>query len=186
MVRALVIMLSTDQQGRKVGDLMKVVLPRDNEKLGDLFIGERETHPIHNAHYQHQNLHFIVNEEMKIGDWNITGNIERHNYAIRRITDARDVEHFNQMRLIMSSDKIPRQVISQKIIASTDRSLGLPNIPHSFIGDYAKNCGAIGEVLLSTCCLLGDECPSKGAYDKQHLCEIGLVLNKNNEVTIIL
>ena len=37
------------------------------------------------------------------------------------------------------------------------------------------------EFIPETYCNYGDECPSKGAYDKQHLCDVRLKTIKNSE-----
>lgn len=71
-----------------------------------------------------------------------------------------------------------------EILATTDKSLNLPQIPQSFIKQYIEADGKIDEVDIEITCLYGDNCPSKGAYDKQHLCKIGIKVDSNNCVII--
>lgn len=89
------------------------------------------------------------------------------------------------MKLIKHKDKYYIQSESEysEVICSTDPSLKLPLLPQSFLQDYVTHQGKIELVEIETECSYGDECPSMGAYDKQHLCNVVPKLI-NNEVIV--
>lgn len=75
----------------------------------------------------------------------------------------------------------------RKVEATNDKNCYgyLPSIPLQWICDvYVPSNGKVDNVCLETICEYGDECPSRGAYDKQHLCKASLKLTANNEVII--
>lgn len=122
----------------------------------------------HMAEYDPQHLYFTSEDDIKEGDWYI------HPFEDK-------VEKTEWAHIVTLMNQLPK---AQKIIASTDPSLGLPAIPESFLKQYVESNGKIDKVQLQTCCLYGGKCPSKGAYDKQHLCKIGFELTDNNEVIV--
>ena len=103
-----------------------------------------------------QQLHFTLDEDVKRGDCEIGGNLERHNHYIRKCITEDDVNHHNEMKSIRKKSAengrpFPNQVNFLKIVASTDPSLGLSSIPQAWIRDeYIPANGKIEEVLLKT------------------------------------
>jgi len=63
----------------------------------------------------------------------------------------------------------------KKIILTTDQDLikdGVQAIDDEFLEWFVKN-PSCEEVEVESFCKHGDSCPSKGAYDKQYLCDVG-------------
>ena len=75
-----------------------------------------------------------------------------------------------------------------KIILTTDQDLiknGVQAIDDEFLEWFVKN-PSCEEVEVESFCKHGDNCPSKGAYDKQYLCEVGYkIIIPKEEPTII-
>jgi len=74
---------------------------------------------------QPQHLYITSNEEIKVGDW--------FYFNIDGIEDILQVE--SQFHL----ERVKNHKENKKIIAITDKSLGLPQIPESFIQAYIKS-----------------------------------------------
>jgi hypothetical protein len=63
----------------------------------------------------------------------------------------------------------------KKIILTTDVDLvrgGVQSIDDEFLEWFVNN-SSCEEVEVESFCKHGDSCPSKGAYDKQYLCDVG-------------
>lgn len=117
--------------------------------------------------YKPQHLYILSKEQIKEGDfgWSLSSG-------------------FSKIPSIELSD-VPKD--SYKVVASTNLSFGLPWIDDTFIQEYIRlyNLGQqLKEVELETICEYGNECPSKGAYNKQHLCKIGIKTKPDGSVVI--
>ncbi len=132
------IMLPTNQQGRKYGDLMKVVIEREGETLNHLFISRRDTFPIHNEYYQHQHLYLIdETAEIKEGNWYFA------NQGIRKCIRI-DKGNYPYVHLNKSGEEISDFYTWKGIlVASTDKSLNLPGIPQSALEYFVKMQGSV-------------------------------------------
>lgn len=95
-----------------------------------------------------QHLYLITDEEIREGDWIIDGKINRNNHTIFQIRKEQ-VHAYNKIAKIMNESTL-KHFIVKKIVASTDLSLGLPDIPASFLQEYVKSNGKIDKVGLET------------------------------------
>jgi len=109
------------------------------------------------SHWENQHIYITSDEEIKEGDWvlNISNN-----------------KIFKQ-----DNSKYDGYTLSfyKKIILTTDPDLikdGVQAIDDEFLEWFVKN-PSCEEVEVESFCKHGDNCPSKGAYDKQYLCEVG-------------
>jgi hypothetical protein len=151
-----------------------------------------------------QHLYILSSGEIKEGDWVIYKHPMHDNLLVTKIVNANyssnckayAVKHTEGYGIIEGYSKI---------IATTDRlndrpklhngsiltSEILPKLPESFIREYieAYNKGNVitdVDVEYEEYCAHGDNCPSKGAYDKQYLCNIKIKTKTSNDNTIII
>lgn len=136
---------------------------------------------------QHQHLYITVSqdvEEIKEGDW--------------LIHEGNPILQFEErMRALLCKD-------CKKIIATTDPKLtsmkdyhgentnditkqcynGVPQLQQSFLKEFVANPDDKYVVEYESYCKYGDNCPSKGAYNKQHLCNVSYKLKVNQDNTV--
>jgi len=106
-----------------------------------------------------QHIYITSDEEIKEGDW-ILDNILANKKPIK-VTKELLEDGF------LKEDK--------RIILTTDQDLikdGVQPIDDEFLEWFVKN-PSCEEVEVESFCKHGDSCPSKGAYDKQYLCDVG-------------
>lgn len=103
--------------------------------------------------YQPQHLYIVSNEKIKEGGYVYIGNIEENpfNSFVEIITDKSNINIANELGF--------------KVIASTDKSLGLPLVSEDFIKAYCKVEGKIDDVMVE----YNNDCPKT---------------NSNNEISI--
>lgn len=94
----------------------------------DKDLGLSSTGSYSEFHYNKQHLYFTSSEEIKVGDWSIVTYLDT-----------------NKQEAVYNT---AGGIIAEKVIATTDKSLGLPLIPQSFIEEYVKSSGEIKEVEL--------------------------------------
>ena len=105
--------------------------------------------------WSERELYITSEEEIKEGDWCLdTLNL------ILFVSDGRVNVHQNtDKKIILTTD--PR-LINDKVQAISDE----------FLEWFVKN-PSCEEIEVESFCKNGDNCSSKGAYDKQHLCDVG-------------
>lgn len=82
-----------------------------------------------------QHLYIIANEEIEFGDYHIATHLLNESEALRSKALAfTDQEQLDAINAMGGYDKSG----ARKVIASTDKSLGLPLIPESFVLAYIK------------------------------------------------
>jgi hypothetical protein len=95
-------------------------------------------------------LFITSDEEIKEGDWCIYNTGEVIQYLVKINTDN-----------------------LKKIVLTTDQDLnGVQAIDDEFLEWFVKN-PSCEKVDIESFCKYGDTCQSKGAYDKQYLCDVG-------------
>jgi hypothetical protein len=169
-----VVMLSTNEKA------LLYTEPKDY-KMGS-YLKYADPRP---PYFNNKHLYFLSDEEIKEGDWLINE---------RNQVEKCDNNLHNLLRDTGKYEPIEGQ---RKIIATTNIEMveekdWLPQPSQSFIEKYIEkyNKGQqIDEVLIEyeSYCTYGDSCPSKGAYYKQHLCNIDYKLKvnpKDNTITI--
>lgn len=133
-----------------------------------------------------QHLYIISDEEIEEGDWCF-------DLEVNRIFKAEWGNPHNSKKIVATTDK-SLQNINGNVNEENERdetglllTQTLPQIPESFVLAYIKaynEDNPITEVDLETICEYGDNCPSKGAYDKQHLCKISIKTRPDNTVIV--
>jgi hypothetical protein len=111
-----------------------------------------------NSIVEGRDIYITSDEEIKEGDWMIRGN--------------------EQPTLVTPNFFWDFGVRYYKIILTTDPTLiadGVQAIDDEFLEWFVKN-PSCESVEVESFCKHGDNCPSKGAYDKQDLCDIGYEL----------
>jgi hypothetical protein len=116
-----------------------------------------------------QNIYITNSEEIKEGEYGI---------------DIRDNRVFKCERTLSNHYESGvlqfQKSYCRKIILTTDKDLikftaendGVQAIDDTFLEWFVKN-PSCEEVEVESFCKHGDSCPSKGAYDKQYLCDVG-------------
>ena len=99
-----------------------------------------------------QHVYFVSEEPIADEDWIINGNIGRSNHAIFQVQKGRAVG-YNEIAKIMEANKLKSEklkcLITKKIVATTDESLGLPLIPLEWLRTkYVPANGKIDKVSL--------------------------------------
>lgn len=113
-----------------------------------------------------QNIYIISDDEIKVGDWFINGNVERYNHKID-IATKHNVTNINEIKRLMDVDSFPKNVITKKIILTTDQYLinnDVQSITDDFLEWFVKNpnCESVelkpwfNEIL--SCCKSESEC----------------------------
>jgi hypothetical protein len=106
-----------------------------------------------NIHKINNNIYITSDVEIKEGDWVLGG------------LGGIDIKKYGRY---FAEDW-------KKIILTTDDQLiadGVQAIDDEFLEWFVKN-PSCEEVVVESFCKHGDNCPSKGAYDKQNLCDVG-------------
>jgi hypothetical protein len=119
-----------------------------------------------NIHKINNNIYITNDEPIKEGDWVIQVNFEKTNIQL--------VQCVTEFQTKMANDK-DGSFTKNKIILTTDGDLikdGVQAIDDEFLEWFVKN-PSCEEVEVESFCKHGDSCPSKGAYDKQYLCDVG-------------
>jgi hypothetical protein len=119
-----------------------------------------------NIHKINNNIYITNDEPIKEGDWVIQVNFEKTNIQL--------VQCVTEFQTKMANDK-DGSFTKNKIILTTDQHLikdSVQAIDNEFLEWFVKN-PSCEEVEVESFCKHGDSCPSKGAYDKQYLCDVG-------------
>lgn len=126
-----------------------------------------------------QNIYIASDEEIKEGDWCLYSTKEDTDNEqsipiickITRILDSQDGLLYEGSTGLVT--QYPTKL--SKIILTTDQELikdRVQKIDDDFLQWFIKN-SSCEFVEVDSFCKYGDNCPSKGAYDKQHLCDVG-------------
>jgi hypothetical protein len=118
-------------------------------------------------HFHPQNIYIVSDEEIKEGDWVLLDN------SIKELPDYQGLHVIQILDRVLLKSATALQC--KKIILTTDFDLifnGVQPIDDEFLEWFVKN-PSCEEVGVESFCKHGDNCPSKGAYDKQDLCDIG-------------
>lgn len=124
---------------------------------------------------QGRNIYITINQEIKDGDYGLIEN------EVGKIILTEDGYEF----LIGTGvsyeygDFHSLQKVCKKIVLTTDTDLikdGVGEISDKFLNWFIKHptCELVG---VMSYCKHGDEYPSKGAFDKQHLCDVSYKIN---------
>lgn len=131
--------------------------------------------------FKSQHIYLTTGEEIKEGDWYINS-ANKKDY-INRSGNTRFDGLYTDCRKIVSTTDTSLWEHDDTVPYPKTRP-ALPQIPQDFLKEYCEADGKIDEVDIEITCLYGDNCPSKGAYDKQHLCNLGIKLDSSNCVII--
>ena len=140
--------------------LVKAILS-ENLLLADL--------PSTNKHYTKYNIYITSDELIKEGDWCLDKFNQRWKLEDKKLIsfDSKGIKRFSTDNILGHECK--------KIILTTDQDLiknDVQAIDDEFLEWFVKNTSC-EEVEVESFCKNGDDCPSQGAYDKQHLCNVG-------------
>lgn len=117
----------------KLGDIFKRIstdiLMLDGESIGDLLININPSVTVSNEKFEAQHLYILSDDKIKMGDWVIN-----------------NFDYDNPVLFIADLDFFNVGIEANKVIASTNSSLGLPMIPEWFIKEYVAKQGKIDEV----------------------------------------
>ena len=95
----------------------------------------------HEKERVNQHLYFLSDEEIKVGDWYYNTAVKEEHLSYSNYIEKCE---YNHEAIACNNINLPK---CYKIIASTDKSLGLPLPTDEFIKEYCK-AGGIGEVMI--------------------------------------
>jgi len=131
-----------------------------------------------------ENVHIYIttDEDIKEGDWFIRGDEIHKCFRVHKT----DIEFLTSIDSVYcGSNSFWNKEYCKKIILSTDGDLiadGVQSIDDEFLEWFIKN-PSCEFVEVESFCKHGDNCPSKGAYDKQYLCDVGYkIITPSKEV----
>lgn len=134
-----------------------------------------------------QHLYILSDEEIKEGDWFF-------NSIDNSIKQATNWIYVSTCKKIIGATDSSLDITGNRLLVTNDPCnlmCRLPQIPQLFIEyfiiEYNKgNIITKVKVEYESYCVYGNNCPSKGAYDKQHLCKINykLKINPDNIINI--
>ena len=111
-----------------------------------------------NLNCKNQNIYITSDEEIKKEDWCMS------------LCDDESYEEIYQCKNINLVDEEDKKII---LTDNTDLiANGVQSIDDDFLEWFVKN-PSCENVEVESFCKHGDNCPSKGAYDKQDLCDVG-------------
>jgi hypothetical protein len=122
--------------------------------------------------FTNQNIYITNDSEIKKGDW-------VYSEARDTLFKVESKAETTAGTILIEDDAIMTLEINEadckKIILTTDKDLiqdGVQSIDDNFLKWFVKN-PSCETVEVEAFCKHGDNCPSKGAYDKQYLCDVG-------------
>jgi hypothetical protein len=137
-------------------DKPSVLMMEDGKLLYSKNFGFNEFNENKNfKHINKQNIYITSEEKIEEGDWYLVSNKVEQCSCKEEANDLTDA--------------------CKKIILTTDPNLiasGVQPIEDDFLQWFVKN-PSCEFVKIESFCKYGDNCPSKGAYDKQDLCDVG-------------
>jgi hypothetical protein len=123
-------------------------------------------HPYPNSpKFVNHHIYITSDEEIKEGDW-----------VIQKSTGKFMFLAFTRSKSYNKNKDLNEEF--SKIILTTDQDLindGVQKIDDEFLEWFVDN-QTCEEIEVESFCKYGDNCPSEGAYDKQHLCDVGYKL----------
>ena len=136
-------MLPAEDKSRSIGQIVKAVFPHPKAEIGELFISDMN---VSESQEEPQHLYFVSNDEIKEGDWVIADYIESPDGNRIPNTLCRVSSCYTESMGFLGKRNVGTNLEQQdfienakKVIATTDKLLGLPQIPQSFIESYVKN-----------------------------------------------
>lgn len=131
------------------------------------------------VNYHNQHLYILSDEEIKEGDW-------YYNYDYNYIKQCLEMDKElikNALFYELGSTVFDYSKDCKKIIASTDKSLGLLEIEQDFIKEYCEK-GGIDEVMVDFDNICKDEIQKKVCYNCKEDCNLVPKISPNNTITI--